>query len=419
MLPMFSLVWIMPPRVMTRSAGRPVAEITRRGNGNDPGLGANGGVEGVNGNVEGANGGAPDFSMIIAQQLQNLLPAMQSQVSNRGNVGNQNGNVVNENVSGETWGMVLVMGKPGRLLYKEFLDCNPDKKYDVMRCKKLESELWKHAMVSSWHAAYNDRFSIRSARKREYGYLVQVYHPNNSTYTGGPCRICFNYNRSGHLEKDCRGVPRNVNPVNARNPTVRACYECGSTDHGRGNQGSHARGRAFMLGAEEALHDSNIVTVRIPLPNGKVLRVVGERPEEKARLLMSAKASDKKQEEIVVISRIFLSILMVAKSPYRLAPSEMEELSGQLKELRQRIKTSRTVKNRYSLPLILLIFLDQLQGRVFYRRLILGLRYLQLMECLRDDLPNDCVKNSLWTFHVHCNAHLVWTNAPAILGFDE
>ncbi|GKD62921.1 putative reverse transcriptase domain-containing protein, partial [Tanacetum coccineum] len=41
--------------------------------------------------------------------------------------------------------------------------------------------------------------------------------------------------------------------------------------------------------------------VRIPLPDGKVLRVLGERPEEKARLLMSAKASDKKQEEIVVV----------------------------------------------------------------------------------------------------------------------
>ncbi|GKF90971.1 hypothetical protein Tco_0274672, partial [Tanacetum coccineum] len=29
--------------------------------------------------------------------------------------------------------------------------------------------------------------------------------------------------------------------------------------------------------------------------DGKVLRVLGERPEEKARLLMSAKASEKKQ----------------------------------------------------------------------------------------------------------------------------
>ncbi|GJW21265.1 reverse transcriptase domain-containing protein [Tanacetum coccineum] len=50
---------------------------------------------------------------------------------------------------------------------------------------------------------------------------------------GGPCHTCFNCNRPGHLAKDCKGVPRNVNPVNARNPTVRACYECGSTDHVR------------------------------------------------------------------------------------------------------------------------------------------------------------------------------------------
>ncbi|GJV59044.1 putative reverse transcriptase domain-containing protein [Tanacetum coccineum] len=35
------------------------------------------------------------------------------------------------------------------------------------------------------------------------------------------------------VNPDCRGVLRNVNPVNARNPTVRACYECGSTDHVR------------------------------------------------------------------------------------------------------------------------------------------------------------------------------------------
>ncbi|GKF33256.1 putative reverse transcriptase domain-containing protein, partial [Tanacetum coccineum] len=54
----------------------------------------------------------------------------------------------------------------------------------------------------------------------------------NSYHTlGGPCRTCFNCNRLGHLAKDCRGVPRNVNPVNARNLTVRACYQCGSSDH--------------------------------------------------------------------------------------------------------------------------------------------------------------------------------------------
>ncbi|GJV98802.1 putative reverse transcriptase domain-containing protein [Tanacetum coccineum] len=91
--------------------------------------------------------------------------------------------------------------------------------------------------------------------------------------------------------------------------------------------------------------------VRIPLSDRKVLRVVGTRPEEKARLLMRAKASDKKQEEIVVVRdfpEVFpddLSGLLPireiefrieltpgatpgANSPYRLAPSKLEELSG-------------------------------------------------------------------------------------------
>ncbi|GJR53153.1 putative reverse transcriptase domain-containing protein [Tanacetum coccineum] len=215
-----------------------------------------------------------------------------------------------------------------------------------------------------------------------------------------PYRTWFNCNCPCHLAKDYRGVPRNVNPVNARNPTVRACYECGSTDHvrsacprlnraqgpeenhpnqvvannrgqGHGNQGNQARGRAFMLGAEEARQDPNMVlgtftlnnhfattlfdsgadysfvsttfisllglepselgfkyeikiasgqlveinklsnykakiichekVVRIPLPDRKVLRVLGERPEEKARFFQGVKAGDKKQEEIIVV----------------------------------------------------------------------------------------------------------------------
>nr|GEY69740.1 RNA-directed DNA polymerase homolog [Tanacetum cinerariifolium] len=57
-----------------------------------------------------------------------------------------------------------------------------------------------------------------------------------------------------------RVVPRNVNPNNARNPPARACYECGSTDHGHRNNNNQARRRGFMLGAEEARQDPNIVT---------------------------------------------------------------------------------------------------------------------------------------------------------------
>ncbi|GKA51970.1 putative reverse transcriptase domain-containing protein [Tanacetum coccineum] len=77
------------------------------------------------------------------------------------------------------------------------------------------------------------------------------------------------------------------------------------------------------------------------------------------RQLMSAKAKEKKQEEIVVVRgfpEVFPDDLSglppvreikfrielipgatpVAKSPYRLAPSELEELSGQLKELQDK-----------------------------------------------------------------------------------
>ncbi|GKE82541.1 hypothetical protein Tco_1552541, partial [Tanacetum coccineum] len=204
----------MPPRMRTRSVGWPVTEsqgwgtgerVGRgardrgpmggndervdklNGQGNDQGLGANGNVEGVNGNVKGVNGGvggAPDFSTIIAQQLQNLLPTILAQVCNQGNVGNQNGNVVNENVQ-ENVRNVLVNGNRVDCSYKEFLACNP-KEYDgkggavvltrwiektesvrdmsgVVLTKnhemqKLETELWNHVMVGAGHATYTDRF---------------------------------------------------------------------------------------------------------------------------------------------------------------------------------------------------------------------------------------------------------------------
>ncbi|GKD21379.1 reverse transcriptase domain-containing protein [Tanacetum coccineum] len=52
------------------------------------------------------------------------------------------------------------------------------------------------------------------------------HHPPETPYS-----TCFNCNRPGHFVKDCIVVPWNVNPINARNPTARACYECGGTNH--------------------------------------------------------------------------------------------------------------------------------------------------------------------------------------------
>ncbi|GJY90856.1 putative reverse transcriptase domain-containing protein [Tanacetum coccineum] len=71
--------------------------------------------------------------------------------------------------------------------------------------------------------------------------------------------------------------------------------------------------------------------VRIPLLDGKVLRVLGEKLKEKMRHLKSAKAKEKEQEEMLISGAT-----SVAKSPYYLEPSELEELSGQLKELQDK-----------------------------------------------------------------------------------
>ncbi|GKA16030.1 putative reverse transcriptase domain-containing protein [Tanacetum coccineum] len=344
---------------------------------------------------------------------------------------------------------------------------------------------------------------------------------------------------------DYRVVLRNVNPINARNPTARTCYECGITDHfkaachrlnqaqrpvgnhqnqvvavnrgqGRGNNLNQARGRECMLGAEEAHWDPNIVTgtftlnnhyattlfdsgadysfvsttfipllgiepndlgfsyeieiasgqlveidkvikgckleieghvfdiylipfrsgsfdviigmdwlsnhkaeiichkkvVRIPLPNGKVLRVIGERPEEKMRHVIRLPCIQEIEFRIELVPRA----IPVVKSPYRLAPSEIEELSSQLKELQDKgfIRPSLspwgalvlfvkmkdgsfricidyrelnklTIKNRYPLPRIDDLF-DQLQGSRYFSKIDLRFGYHQL-RVHEDDIP--------------------------------
>nr|GEV91694.1 DNA/RNA polymerases superfamily protein [Tanacetum cinerariifolium] len=74
----------------------------------------------------------------------------------------------------------------------------------------------------------------------------------------------------------------------------------------------------------------------------------------------------------------------VARAPYRLAPSKMQELSDQLQELADRGLIRP--KNRYPLPMIDDLF-DQLQGSSVYSKMHLRSGYHQLR--VRDeDIPN-------------------------------
>ena len=78
------LAEIMAPRRVTRSSGRGGA--TPRG-GRNGGRGGRGGDSGIGNDSN--DGGNPDFSTIIAQQLQNLLTTIVTQVGNHiHNLGN-------------------------------------------------------------------------------------------------------------------------------------------------------------------------------------------------------------------------------------------------------------------------------------------------------------------------------------------
>ncbi|GJW86285.1 putative reverse transcriptase domain-containing protein [Tanacetum coccineum] len=120
----------------------------------------------------------------------------------------------------------------------------------------------------------------------------------------------------------------------------------------------------YVLYISECPTESQVkfASFQILLSSGEILEVHGEHPEGKLKYLKTVKASELKLKDIPNI--LSLKPCLLQKSPYRLAPMEMQVLSNQLKELQKkdyRELNKLTIKNRYPLPRIEDLF-NQFQG---------------------------------------------------------
>ncbi|GKA79088.1 putative reverse transcriptase domain-containing protein [Tanacetum coccineum] len=285
--------------------------------------------------------------------------------------------------------------------------------------------------------------------------------PVNAVRMGYNQRVCYECGSPDHLRNTCPKMHRA--PGQAGNPLALE-----GNRNARNNR-NQARGRAFNVNAVEALQDPNVVTGTFslndhfatvlfdsgadfsfistnfaPLLNvkpsivnpGYVIEVADGKKVEVDRIIRDCKLE--LGNSLFIIDLIPLDFVdlfpedlsglplqrqvefhidlvpgatPVAKSPYRLAPSEMQELSGQLQELQDKELNKLTVKNRYPLPRIDDLF-DHLQGAHYFSKIDLQSCYHQL-RVHEDDIP----KTAFRTRYRHFKFTVMpfgLTNAPAV-----
>nr|GEV18166.1 putative reverse transcriptase domain-containing protein [Tanacetum cinerariifolium] len=140
-------------------------------------------------------------------------------------------------------------------------------------------------------------------------------------------------------------MPRNVNPVNAKNPaaTHGSCYEYGGTDYYKSacprlnraqGPSRHCPNQPLAIDRGQGRGNNGIeqsdleFSYEIEIASGQLVKI--------DKVIKGCKLEIKGLPPIREIEfRIELTprAIPVVKSPYRLEPSEMGKLSGQLKEL--------------------------------------------------------------------------------------
>ncbi|GKA74511.1 putative reverse transcriptase domain-containing protein [Tanacetum coccineum] len=483
-----------------RGCGRTRGRSGNQGDGRIDGQGGQVGGQGSEVN-DGVNG-VPDFSTIISYQLQNLLRDSQKVKYTAGSFVGKALTWWNSQIHTRSREATVSMSSEDfkTLTREEFCPSN--------EMQKLETKLWNHAMVGAGHAAYTDRF-------HELARLVPHLVPQKIAGTLTDEALRNKSVKKNPEKRRNKGEPskdRNVRDDNKRTRTGNAFAT--TTNPVRGGY-TGTEPKAFMLGAEEARHDPNIVTgtftlndhyattlfdsgadysfvsttfihllgiepndlgfsyeieidngqlveidkvikgckleieghvfdinlipfrsgsfdviigmdwsydhkaeivchekmVRIPLLDDKVLRVIGERLDEKVRHPVSAKAKEQKREELVMV-RDFPKVFpddLSGLPPSREIEFRIEELQDKgfirpslspwgalvlfVKKndgsfrmcIDYRDMNKLTIKNRYPLPRIEDLF-DQFQGSQYFSKIDLRSGYHQL-RVHEDDIP--------------------------------